>query len=144
MSALATGPTQSAVDESRVCAKCRLKTQNDDAEHADENRRRSAHRRIGAVLGGPGVADVACWWHDHGMARTRLSTTVNRDLLEHARRTRIGVNDAELIDEALAALVAQHRAAEIDAAYAVAYAAHPIEEPDEWGDLESFRAAAAR
>lgn len=87
---------------------------------------------------------VACWWHDNGMARTRLSTTVNRDLLEHARRTRIGVNDAELIDEALGALVAQHRAAEIDAAYAVAYATHPIEEPDEWGDLDSFRTAVAR
>lgn len=78
------------------------------------------------------------------MARTRLSTTVDRDLLEHARRARIGVNDAELIDEALAALLAQHRAAEIDAEYAVAYAAHPIDEPDEWGDLESFRAAVTR
>jgi hypothetical protein len=78
------------------------------------------------------------------MARTRLSTTVDRDLLEHARRTRIGVNDAELIDEALAALLARHRAAEIDAAYAVAYTTHPIEEPDEWGDLESFRAAVTR
>ena len=78
------------------------------------------------------------------MARTRLSTTVDRDLLENARRTRIGVSDAELIDEALAALLAQHRAAEIDAAYAVAYGEHPIEEPDEWGDLESFRAAVTR
>lgn len=78
------------------------------------------------------------------MARTRLSTTVDRDLLEDARRTRSGVNDAELIDEALAALLTQHRAAEIDAAYAMAYAAHPIEETDEWGDLESFRAAVTR
>lgn len=78
------------------------------------------------------------------MARTRLSTTVDRDLLEDARRMRNGVNDAELIDEALGALLAQHRAAEIDAAYAVAYAAHPIDEPDEWGDLESFRAAVRR
>lgn len=110
----------------------------------DQRRRLAPERRIGAVLGGAGVADVACWWHDNGMARTRLSTTVNRDLLEHARRTRIGVNDAELIDEALGALVAQHRAAEIDAAYAVAYATHPIEEPDEWGDLDSFRTAVAR
>jgi len=78
------------------------------------------------------------------MARTRLSTTVDRDLLQHARRARIGVNDAELIDEALAALLARHRAAEIDASYAVAYEAHPIEEPDEWGDLKSFRAAVGR
>jgi hypothetical protein len=31
---------------------------------------------------------------------------------------------------------------EIDAAYA-AYDMHPLNEPDEWGDLASFRAAAA-
>lgn len=78
------------------------------------------------------------------MARTRLSTTVNRDLLDHARKTRVGASDAELIDEALAALLAQHRAAEIDAAYAAAYAAHPMDEPDAWGDLESFRTAVGR
>ena len=78
------------------------------------------------------------------MARIRLSTTVDRDLLLHARQARIGMKDAELIDESLAALLAQHRAAEIDAAYAVAYEAHPLAEPDEWGDLESFRAAASR
>lgn len=78
------------------------------------------------------------------MPRTRLSTTVDRDLLEHARQLRGGLNDAALIDEALAALVAQHRAAEIDAEYALAYSAHPIAEPDEWGDLESFRAAVTR
>jgi hypothetical protein len=34
------------------------------------------------------------------------------------------------------------RAAEIDAGYA-AYDEHPLEEPDEWGDLASFRRAAA-
>ena len=78
------------------------------------------------------------------MARTRLSTTVDRDLLDHARGARVGATDAELIDEALAALLARDRAAEIDAAYAAAYGAHPIEQPDEWGDLESFRGAAAR
>lgn len=78
------------------------------------------------------------------MTRTRLSTTVDRDLLDHARRTRVGTSDAELIDEALVALLARYRAAEIDAVYASAYAAHPIDEPDEWGDLESFRDAVAR
>ena len=31
----------------------------------------------------------------------------------------------------------------IDEAYVAAYAAHPIDEPDEWGDLDSFRSAAA-
>jgi hypothetical protein len=30
----------------------------------------------------------------------------------------------------------------VDASYA-AYDAHPLAEPDEWGDLESFRRAAA-
>ena len=44
--------------------------------------------------------------------------------------------------EALRALLAQHRSAEVDASYA-AYDEHPIDEPDEWGDLASFRAAAA-
>jgi hypothetical protein len=49
--------------------------------------------------------------------------------------------DSALVDEALAALVARLRAAEIDAAYA-AYDARPLDENDEWGDLASFRAAA--
>jgi hypothetical protein len=52
------------------------------------------------------------------------------------------VTDAALLDEALRALLASHRAAEIDAAYS-AYEEHPIDEPDEWGDLASFRIAAA-
>jgi hypothetical protein len=46
-----------------------------------------------------------------------------------------------LIDEALEALLARQRAAEIDAAHA-AYDTHPLDEDDEWGDLASFRAAA--
>jgi hypothetical protein len=33
---------------------------------------------------------------------------------------------------------------EIDHDYARAYATHPLDEPDEWGDLASFREAAAR
>jgi len=49
------------------------------------------------------------------MSRTRLSTTVDADLLESARRARSGTTDAALIDEALAALLARHRAAELDA-----------------------------
>lgn len=64
-------------------------------------------------------------------------------LLAEARRSRPESNDAALIDEALAALLARQRAARIDAAYA-AYDAHPIDEPDEWGDLASFREAAGR
>ncbi len=77
------------------------------------------------------------------MARVRVSTTVDESLLEEARRSRPESNDAALLDEALAALLARHRAAQIDAAYA-AYDAHPIDEPDEWGDLASFREAAER
>jgi len=76
------------------------------------------------------------------MARTRLSTTVDAALLEHARHARSGVSDAVLVDEALAALLARHRDAEVDASYAV-YDEHPLDEPDEWGDLASFRRAAA-
>jgi hypothetical protein len=78
------------------------------------------------------------------MARVRISTTVDRDLLEGARRARADVGDAQLIDEALTALLDRQRAAEIDAAYAAGYDAHPLAEPDEWGDLASFREAAAR
>lgn len=76
------------------------------------------------------------------MSRTRLSTTVDVGLLREARELRHGSTDAALIDEALAALLAINRRAEVDARYA-AYDEHPLHEPDEWGDLASFRAAAA-
>ena len=76
------------------------------------------------------------------MARTRISTTVNSELLAQARNVRSGLTDAALIDEALSALLARHRAVEVDASYAV-YDMHPLDEPDEWGDLASFRRAAA-
>ena len=79
-------------------------------------------------------------WHVSGIRR-RISTTVDAELLERARRARSGLPDSALIDEALAALLARQRSAEIDAAYA-AYDAHPLDERDEWGDLVSFGAAA--
>lgn len=66
---------------------------------------------------------------------------MDEELLDEARRVRAGVKDATLFDEALMALIARHRAARNDEAYA-AYDEHPLEEPDEWGDLASFRAAA--
>jgi hypothetical protein len=75
------------------------------------------------------------------MARVRISTTVDGELLAAARAMRAGVNDAGLIDEALAALLARNRTMEIDAAYA-AYDRVPLDAGDEWGDLASFRAAA--
>lgn len=70
------------------------------------------------------------------MPRIRISTTVDEAVLGAARNLGLG-NDAALLDAALAALVAAHRAAEIDASYAV-YEQIPLSAPDEWGDLESF------
>lgn len=76
------------------------------------------------------------------MSRVRVSTTVDAELLEQARSIGVGSTDAALLDQALHALLARHRASEIDAAYS-AYDERPLDEPDEWGDLASFREAAA-
>lgn len=76
------------------------------------------------------------------MSRVRVSTTVDGHLLAAARGLRSGVNDAALLDEALKAFLGQQRSMEIDASYA-AYDKHPLDEADEWGDLASFREAAA-
>ncbi|MGI8623064.1 MAG: type II toxin-antitoxin system VapB family antitoxin [Solirubrobacteraceae bacterium] len=62
-------------------------------------------------------------------------------MLARARGLRSGAADSALLDEALAVLVVRHRTAEIDDAYR-AYDDHPIDEPDAWGDLASFRSAA--
>jgi hypothetical protein len=84
---------------------------------------------------------VARLWYGYGIPRARISTTVDENLLASARAARHGLPDSALMDEALAALVASNRAAEVDAAYA-AYESHPLETPDAWGDLSSFRTAA--
>jgi len=76
------------------------------------------------------------------MARVRVSTTVDEDLLAHARSLSAWTTDAALLDEALRALLVRHRASEIDEAYK-AYDEHPLDEADDWGDLASFREAAA-
>ena len=76
------------------------------------------------------------------MSRIRVSTTVDEERLVNARRLRPDAPDAVLLDEALEALIARHRTAEIDASYA-AYEDHPLAEADDWGDLASFREAAA-
>lgn len=81
-------------------------------------------------------------WHSCGMNRIRLSTTVDADLLDSARGLGLGSTDAALVDEALRALLVRYRSAEVDASYA-AYDEHPVAEPDEWGDLASWRRAAA-
>jgi len=49
--------------------------------------------------------------------RSRVSTTVDAELLESARRLRAWRSDASLLDAALAALVTAHRSADIDASY---------------------------
>jgi Arc/MetJ family transcription regulator len=76
------------------------------------------------------------------MSRVRVSTTVDEDLLANARRVLNGKPDAVVIDQALRSLLLRHRTAELDAEYS-AYDAHPLDEPDAWGDLASFREAAA-
>lgn len=75
------------------------------------------------------------------MNRIRLSTTVNAELLGSARSMRSGLTDAALVDEALEALLARHRSAQLDAAYS-AYDDRPADEADDWGDLASWRRAA--
>jgi hypothetical protein len=74
------------------------------------------------------------------MTRTRVSTTVDDELLSRAREATGAPSDAALLDQALDALLAQHRRVEVDRAYA-AYDIHPLDEADEWGGLASFRAA---
>lgn len=76
------------------------------------------------------------------MPRIRVSTTVDQELLTRARRSRSDSNDAALLDAALEALLARERAAELDASYA-AYDETPLDTEDEWGNLASFRDAAA-
>ena len=67
---------------------------------------------------------------------------MDEHLLTDARRALSGQPDAVVIDTASRSLLLRYRSAELDAEYA-AYDAHPLEEPDAWGDLASFREAAA-
>ncbi len=76
------------------------------------------------------------------MARTRVSTTVDDELLSRARKVSGARTNSALLDQALDALLEQHRESEIDRAYA-AYDEHPLDQVDEWGDLASLRSAAA-
>jgi len=99
-------------------------------------------RPRGGGSGPAPVATLAAEWNRRGMARTRVSTTVDDELLTRAREVTGARSDAALLDSALGALLDNHRRAEIDRADA-AYDEHPVDEADEWGDLASFRAAAA-
>ena len=89
-----------------------------------------------------GRPEVAYVWYTSGMARVRVSTTVDEQLLAEARRARSELADSALLDEALAALLTRNRAVEIAAAYA-AYDRIPLDASDQWGDLDSFRRAAS-
>ena len=83
---------------------------------------------------------MACVCHSCGMPRVRVSTTVDQELLASARQACALLSDAALLD---AALLARQRAAALDASYR-AYDETPLDTPDEWGDLDSFREAAGR
>ena len=48
------------------------------------------------------------------------------------------------MEQALTALVAAHRSAEVDRRIDIAYREMPLTERDEWGDLDSFLDAAGR
>ena len=72
------------------------------------------------------------------MARARISTTVDADLLGRARAAHGGRTDASMVESALEALLREHRAAEIDSVYARAYRETPMNTPDEWGALGAF------
>jgi Bacterial antitoxin of type II TA system, VapB len=84
---------------------------------------------------------MAHGWHTHAMTRVRVSTTVDEALLDEARAAADLPTDAALIDAALGAFLAQHRAREVDERYRV-YDEQPLDQPDDWGDLASFRDAA--
>jgi len=75
------------------------------------------------------------------MTRIRVSTTVDEELLESARASMPEARDSSVLEAALEALLRSQRSAEVDAAYAKAYAQSPIDKPDEWGDLSGWRAS---
>lgn len=72
------------------------------------------------------------------MARIRVSTTVDGDLLAEVRELDPSETDSALLDRAFVALLAQNRRAEIDRQIIAAYADQPADKPDVWGDLASF------
>jgi len=71
------------------------------------------------------------------MSRIRVSTTVDESLLENARRLRSKLTDSALLDEALEALLARHRAGR-DRCQLLGLRRAPTRQPDDWGDLHLF------
>lgn len=82
--------------------------------------------------------------HDCGMAKIRLSTTVDADLLARARAAHGPSTDASVVEAALEALLRLHQESEFDRVYAEAYARQQVGDRDEWGDLQAFLDGAAR
>ena len=76
------------------------------------------------------------------MSRTRISTTVDGDLLTAVRERRPGATDSSVLEEALTALLSDLERTETDASYREAYDRLPVDAPDAWGDLASFGTAA--
>lgn len=76
------------------------------------------------------------------MARERISTTVDSELLGQARAACGGARDSSVLEQALAALIAKHRAATFDQQIDAGYRDVALDRPDEWGDLGSFLEAA--
>jgi len=72
------------------------------------------------------------------MARQRISTTVDPELLAQVRALDPSSTDASLVERAFRAMLRLHRGAQIDVAYERGYTEHPVDEPDAWGDLASF------
>ena len=80
---------------------------------------------------------------------TEAATT--EQLLAEARSMLPDRTDPEILAAGLRSLIAAHRSerqrlasqAEIDRQYERAYTEHPLDEPDEWGDLASFARAIA-
>lgn len=77
-------------------------------------------------------------WHVYAMPRVRVSTTVDENLLAQARKAHGSATDAALMDAALIALLDRYRHAKIDAEYEK-YDDSPLDAPDDWGDLSSWR-----
>ena len=85
--------------------------------------------------------------HDGGMARTRLSATVDAALLEKfTERSSLGTSVKKshwwTQHSPRCSQLAGYRSAEVDAGYGD-YHEHPLDEPDEWGGLASFRRTVA-
>ena len=76
------------------------------------------------------------------VVRVRLSTTVDPEPLAAAHAVRPGSSNAVVIDEALAALAGRHRPAQVEPG--PGDDEHLQIEPDQWGDLASWRRAAGQ